>query len=146
MRHGRLLRLVKYMKKRKIWILLAILAIFFIWLFAGETNSDFATEALLEYHYGDTNISLKITDENDLAALKQILKGRPFGDSPSCGFSADISITMTNGRKSVMFCPANDGCRLLRVGGSGGYIKISDEARTRLNYVLEKYGMTFPCI
>ena len=111
-----------------------------------NVNSKFATEAKLEYHYNDTNISLTITDTDDFVILQNILAGRVFKDSPSCGFSVSISITMTNGQKSIVFCIANDGCPLLRIDETNKYLKISDDDRVVLNIILEKYGMIFPCI
>ena len=111
-----------------------------------KINTDFTTEVLLKYHYVDKDIFVKLTDESDILTMKQILSGYPFKDSPTCGFTTDISITMTNGSKSIVFCPACDGCPLLLINDSGKYIKISDEARKRLNEVLEKQGMTFPCV
>ena len=139
------------MNKSNKWILFASIGLIafialMVWWFSMDINSNFATEVFLEFHYEDISISVTITDENDILILKQILSGRPFRDSPSCGFSTAISITMTNGRKSIMFCPANDGCPLLRIGTSDRYIRISDEAKARLNEVLERYGMFFPCI
>lgn len=138
------------MKKTKILLSLLVviitLSMIIIWWFTMKINSDFATDVLLEYHYADKDISIKITDENDILALKQILTGRPFKDNPACGFTTDISITLTNGNKSITFCPANDGCPLLRIDDLGKYIKITDEARTRLNEVVGKYGMIFPCV
>ena len=134
------------------WILftligLIVLSIFCVLWFALKINSDFATEGLLEFHNDDTSISVTITDEVDVLILKQILNGRPFRNSSICPFSADISITMTNGKKSIVFCPANDGCPLLRIGNSGNKcIQITDEAKTKLHEVLEKYGMFFPCV
>ena len=139
------------MKKTRIWILLSVislsaLSIFCYRWFTMKIDSDFATKVFLEYHYVDKDISLEIADENDILTLKLILNGQPFQDSPACGFAMDISITMTNERKSITFCPACDGCSLLRIGDSNKYIKISDEARVSLNEILKKYGMTFPCI
>lgn len=139
------------MKKLKIWMLLSLvvlitLSIFCVRWFTMKINTDFATEVLLKYHYDDKDISVKLTNESDILTIKQILNGHPFKDSPACGFTTDISITMTNGRKSIVLCPACDGCPLLLVSDSGKYIKISDEARKRLNEVLEKYGVTFPCV
>ena len=140
------------MKKTNIWILLSLvgliaLSIFCVTRSTMEINSDFATETLLEFHYDDTSISVTITNEADVLILKQILSGRPFSNSSICPFSEDISITMTNGKKSIMFCPANDGCPLLRIGNSGKKcIQISDENNTKLHEILEKYGMFFPCI
>ena len=128
------------MKKAKLWIPLSLVALIalsilcFRW-FAMKNNSDFATEVSLEYHYVDKDISVKITDESDILKLIQILTGHPFKDTPACEFTTEISITMTNGSKSIVFCPANDGCPLLRIDDSGKYIKITDETRTKLNEV-----------
>ena len=139
------------MGKTIIWILLSVvgiivLSIFFYRWFVMSVSSDFATEVLLEYHYSDKDISLKITGEYDIQTLKEILKGRPFRDSPSCGFAIDVSITMTDGRKRIVFCPANDTCPLLRINSSERYIRITEEDKSRLYDVLEKYGMIFPCV
>jgi len=110
-------------------------------------NTDFASEALLEFHYFDTSISVTITDEDDLHLLKQLLNGRSYYRSGfSCPFSTDVSITMTNGRRSIMFCPAHDGCPLLRIGNSGRYLELSAESLAKFHGVLEKHGMFFPCI
>jgi len=126
--------------------IIIIFSLLYIWGFAMNVNSKFATEAKLEYHYNDTNISLTITDTDDFVILQNILAGRVFKDSPSCGFSVSISITMTNGQKSIVFCIANDGCPLLRIDETNKYLKISDDDRVVLNIILEKYGMIFPCI
>jgi len=140
------------MNKTIIWIILSVAGLITLsvisvrWL-TMRVNTDFATEALLEFHYGDINISVTITDEDDILMLKQILNGRAYyRGSLHCGFIEDISITMTSGRKSIMFCPANDGCQLLRVDTSCRYIEISYEANTQLHEILGKYGMIFPCI
>ena len=108
-----------------------------------KIHSDFATNVLLNYHYFDKDITLIITDENEIFRLKHILNGHLFTDYPSCGFTTNISITMTNGRKKIIFCPACDGCPLLRINDSNKYIKITDEERTQINEILEKYDITF---
>jgi hypothetical protein len=135
--------------RTRIFILgLIILSLLVGWWLLAKVNSDFATEALLEYgcYYRNEDISIKITDENDIRSLKEILRGHPFEDSPSCGFGG-ISITMTDGNKSIVFHPAGDGCRVLRIGNSYKYITIPDNAKTRLHEVLKKYGVSFPyCI
>jgi len=145
------------MKKTKMLILFIVFVIIFIsvgWWYTMMINTNFATEALLEFHYQavpgghnpDANISVVITDENDILALQEILRGRSVRSSFDCGFSIDISITMTNGRRSIMFCPANDGCPTLRIGNSNRYLTVSDEAIAILHEILEKYGAFFPCI
>ena len=64
------------MKKTRIWILLSaigliVLSVLCYRWFTVIINSDFAKEVLLEYHYGDKNISIMITDENDILILKK---------------------------------------------------------------------------
>jgi hypothetical protein len=125
---------------------LIVLSVVCVGWITMRINSDFATKVLLEYHYADKNISMEITDENDIFTLKQMLRGYSFKDNPSCGFTTDISINMTNDKKSVVFCPALDGCPLLRINDSNVYIKVSDDVRKELDAILSKYDMAFPCI
>ena len=139
------------MKKRKKWILipsavLIILSALYISWNRMIINTDFASEALLEFHLIDTSISVTITDEDDLQLLKQLLNGRSYyRGGLHCGFSSWVSITMTNGRRSIMFCPAHDSCPLLRIGNSCRYLELSAESLAKFHEVLEKYGMFFPC-
>ena len=123
-----------------------LIASFTIWWLRMGVSSGFATEVYLVYNYMEKKVSLKITNENDILVLKEVLKGRSFHDSPSCGFTMEVSIIMANGKKSIVFCPANDGCAILRINESGRYINISNEEQMRLYTILNKYGMKFPCI
>ena len=107
-------------------------------------DTSFATEITLKYHYIDKKIDLKITDENDIQVIKENLKGISYADNPSCGFSLDISITLSDGQKSIVLCPACDSCAIARIGDSSRYIKMKD--RKAFEAVLEKYGFLFPCV
>ena len=114
-----------------------------------RVTTNFATEALLEFHWPsiynpDVSISVIIVDENDIVLLQEILRGVSLRDTLHCGFSADISITMTNGKRSIMFCLANDGCPILRIDGSNRYIRITDEAVRKLHEVFMRYGAPPP--
>ena len=130
------------------------ISIISVWFIITRINTNFTTEALLEFHYTSvpqghnpsSSISVIVKDDSDILALREILKGHSFRDSPACGFTTDISITMTDGRKSIMFCPANDGCPILRIGDSNRYIRISEAQRDTLHKILERYGAFFPCI
>ena len=146
-----------FMKKAKMLILFIVLTITFIaiiWGFTMRINTDFSTEALLEFHYQavsggynqDTSISVVITDEKDILVLQEMLRGFSVIDTFPCGFSADISITMTNGRRGITFLPANDGCPILRVGDANRYIRVADDAIKKLHEIFERYGGFFPCI
>ncbi len=108
-------------------------------------DPSFATKATLRLHYIDQSIDMTMTD-GDLRALKEILRGRPFPDSPACGFGMDVSITLTDGQRSITYCPACDGDPFLRINESNRYLTISEEQRERLDKILKKYGMTFPCV
>jgi len=123
-----------------------IISLVIVWWFATRINTTFATKALLEFHHLDISISTTITDEHDISVLREILRGNSFSDSFPCNFTRRISITMTDGSRSIMFHPATDGCPILRLGDSDRYIRITEEARTRLNEVVAKYGMFFPAI
>ena len=127
-------------------ILLIGLGVFVLFsVYLPRINTGFATEGYVRYHYGNKAIDAQI-DDDDLAALKDILVGRPYTDNPSCGFDSDVSIRLTDGRKSIVFCPACDTCPKLRIGDSDRYISISKERKKRLYAILAKYGMVFPCI
>jgi len=126
--------------------ILIIALIFFVVTIRMKNYIDtsFATEVSLKYYYIDKEIDKVITDENDIRIIKENLKGVSYSDNPSCGFSLDISIKFSDGEKSITVCPACDSCSKARVEGSRRYIDIKD--RKALEDVLEKYGMTFPCV
>lgn len=125
-------------------ILIAGLANLFFICFP-RVDASFSTSASLRYHYAEKSVDMKVT-ESDLKDLKEILVGRSYPESPSCGFNADISITLTNGIKSITFCPACDTCSVIRIGNTNRYIGIRDDQRKRLDAILAKYGMLFPCV
>ena len=122
-----------------------VITVIVLWNVA-RVSASFATSAIIKYNYMGVYIEEVITDETELAELKNVLSGFAWTDSPSCGFSADISITFTDGNKELVLCPACDGDPIIRVGESDRYIGISDEARNGLDAIVEKYGMIFPCI
>ena len=135
------------------WLILAIvlitISISIGWWLTMRITTNFATEALLEFHWPsihnpDVSISAIIVDECDIVALQEILRGVSLRDTLHCGFSADISITMTNRERSIMFCLANDGCPILRINDSNRYIRITDEAIRRLHDIFKRYGAPPP--
>lgn len=100
----------------------------------------------LIYHYLDKQIDCAITDEQDIQALKSILNGIGAVDHPACGFSTDVAITFTKENQKITLCPATDGCRIVQVNDTNRYFKITDEERAQFDRIVEKYGMTFPCV
>jgi len=113
-----------------------------------RVDSSFATCAYVKFHYGDTKIDAKITNLDDIKALWEILHGFSYYEPgvPGCGYGDDVSITMTNGRRSITFCPACDACDGFRIGNSKWYIDVGSKQRRRFEAIVKKYGMTFPCI
>ncbi len=131
-------------------VIIVLIVAVFIWLAARgyyfpRVDAGFATSASLRFHYGSKAIDARITDANDLRVLKETLRGRIYPDNPSCGFTTDTSITLTDGRRSITFCPACDGDAPMRIGESQRYLEIPGRQRKRLDTVLSKYGMSFPC-
>lgn len=125
-------------------ILITGLVILFFICFP-RIDGEFATSASLRYHYAEKSIDTKVTD-SDLKDLKEILVGRSYPGNPDCGFDTDISITFSYGRKNITFCPACDTCSTIQIGNTNRYLRISDDQRKRLNVILAKYGMLFPCV
>jgi len=129
-------------------IMIGILMAVGIMLFSFQSRStaDFATDIIVKYKYEDHNVDAKIYDDTDIVALKSILNGKGYTDSPSCGFSVDVSITLSSNQKTVVLCPALDGCPIIKINETNKYFVISNEDRTKLDIILEKYGFKFPSI
>ena len=137
------------MKKKLICIFstfIAIVVIITIWKCFMRVDGNFATVVSIKYTYHDDDIDAIVTSEDDIEDIKKILKGTKYKDSPACGFSTDISITLSNDKESITFCPACDGCPMVRIDSSDYYIQISREQRNKLNEILKRYGMEFPCV
>lgn len=99
-----------------------------------------STSAKLSYIYNDKNISINLSmDESKL--LKDMFNGkRLYNDSPSCGFSENVSICFDN----LFFCIACDKCSIVKLNNK--YFKISESEQKSLINIFEKYGCFFPCI
>ena len=138
-------------KKRVILSLVIIIFIIGGFLLANfirkPVSTSFATGVILRYKYLDHDINEIITDLETIKELTGIMSGRVYTDNPSCGFTADISITFFNEEKTLMICPALDGDPIMRVGdNSNEYFKITDQARAELDIMLHRYGFKFPAV
>lgn len=133
------------MKYALVLMVVTLVALFLWNICFPRIDASYATRGYVRYHYGSKSIDVPVKGD-DLAVLKEILAGRSYKDSPSCGFDTDVSIKLTDGRHSVVFCPACDTCPKIRIGNSNRYISISRGQRKRLDAILAKYGMVFPCI
>jgi len=106
-------------------------------------DPSFATEARVRFDYGDRPIDVAVTDQGDLESLKEIAGGRAAKNCPACSFEY-ISITLTNGQKSITFWPACDGDPLIRVNDSDRYVRMSGRETQELHRILAKYGIELP--
>ena len=141
------------MNRKKIISIIFIVIIFALLLsiyrifFYNNINADFATDVYIRILDNDLNVStVSITDEDDIAELKRILRGNPFFDSPSCGFSRNVSVVMESEDERIVFSLALDGCPLIQINDSNKYIRISEEQRNILDRIFEEHGMIFPFI
>ena len=139
-----------YVKKKLVATIIFVFLIMIVSLFVlisikkNYIDTSIASEISLKYYYNDKKSNLVVTDKNDIKIIKESFKGISYKDTPSCGFSSNISIKLSNGKKEFIFCPACDGCSTARIGNSNKYVRIKD--RNALETVLEKYGFYFPCV
>src|SRR3989304_1127229 len=103
-------------------------------------NTSFATSA---YMKGGKETNGLVTDANDLKALKTILSGFAYKDSPACMFDTDVSVTLTNGRKNITFCPAFCADPLVEIDQTGKYLHMSQNQRRALDRTGKESGLVF---
>jgi hypothetical protein len=111
-------------------------------------NLDFSEEITIHYQYANKNINTKITYENDFAELINICKGVAINDFsiPSCGFGTVEIIFEGNGKRIVLY-PACDKCSTMRIGEQDQFFySLSEADRDKLEEILLKYDVTFPCV
>jgi len=130
---------------------LVLLGVYLLFSF-NRIDTDFATEATLRFSVRDdvtgifTNHEFSITAEADIIALQEIFRGRTRRDIPACGFVNSVSITMYGEGRSITFCPALDGCPIIRINDSERFINISYSQRAILDDIFARFGFTFPAI
>lgn len=77
----------------------------------------------------------------DSEKLREILYGKGLHyDNPSCGFREEVSVSFGTDK----FMPANDGDGIVQ--NNGKYLNLSDEETEEFHEILEKYGVSFPCL
>lgn len=135
------------MRKKK-WIL-PIIALLSVWtvffaVCSRLTNMNFITDGEAVY-MTDKEYNCIPLSEQDLADVVKLLDGRfLYHDTPSCGFSAEVSIRFNNGTET--FCIARDMCPILYWKNREMYIKLTEQNAQTLRKILRGYGMQFPCI
>jgi hypothetical protein len=111
-----------------------------------RVDTSFATSASMRDHYDGKTIDAVVTDAKALQSLKSVLAGYAYSglDHPACMFDDSISVTLTNGRRSMTFCPAFCGDPLVEINGTGKYLHMSDKQRKALDGICKRYGVVFP--
>lgn len=129
-------------------VAVAIVIVILLGINSLRVDPSFATQARVKFYYVGKHIDTTITDPDDIKALKEILRGWKYPETgiPCCGYVDTTSITLTDGRRSITFCPACDTCACFRIGNSNWYIDVSEKQRKRFEAIVRKYGMTFPCV
>ena len=108
-----------------------------------KTNMEFAKEAEVCFIYGEVVVSENL-DDKEVEMLKEIFDDkRMYKDTPSCGFSGDISVRFN---QSQTFCVARDTCPIVYWVEEDRYITLTEEEKLLLYDLLEPYGFEFPCI
>lgn len=108
-----------------------------------KTNMEFVKEAEVCFIYGEVTTSQYLED-NEVETLKEIFGDkRMYKDTPSCGFSEDISVRFN---QSQTFCIARDSCPIVYWMEEDRYIRLTEEEKVLLYNLLEPYGFEFPCV
>ena len=131
---------LKIKRKKALFIILGIVAVAFVLnlfhVFNFFSCNPFANHAQIRF-YDD----IKAVDDEDSARLRELLYGKPLHyDSPSCGFGEEVSVSFGGD----MFMPARDGDE--SVENNGKYLTLTDTENEEFHEILEKYGVTFPCV
>ena len=125
-------------------IFIVLCTVLFIVFFSiGRTNMDFAEHASVIFTYSEKEIDSTIKQE-DFETIKKIFGNKKlYKDSPSCGFSEDVSVKFND---SQVFCIARDTCPIIYIKEKDKYFRITEEEKNELYEILETYGFTFPCV
>ncbi len=110
---------------------------------ANRVDIEFAQEAEVCFINGTTSAESRLSDI-ELAAIKAIFNRKKlFKDSPSCGFSEEVSIKFN---QAQTFCIARDACPIIYWKEKDMYFKLSEEEKAELYKILESYDFYFPCV
>ncbi|MDR0916330.1 MAG: hypothetical protein LBN02_03985 [Oscillospiraceae bacterium] len=106
----------------------------------------FADAVELTYIYDQKSLESVAVDGDDAVILRRLIHGIRYKDSPSCGFTRDISIRFSDGDREITLYPALDGDPIFQIGDSDYYINITEKSKVKVDAVLAKYGFTFPAV
>lgn len=120
--------------------IIAVVAVIFVLnlfhVFNIFSCNPFANQAQVRFYD-----EIEPVNEEDSVRLRELLYGKPLHyDSPSCGFGEEVSVSFGGD----MFMPARDGDE--SVENNGKYLTLTDTENEEFHEILEKYGVTFPCV
>lgn len=132
---------------KKIFVIFILLAIVLVplYLLFGipvRVNTSFATKVLLKQHYNGQKLDVVVTDAKDVKAMRDLFSGwATTTDSASAFYTDYTSVTLTNGRKDIVFYPCFGGDPRINIGGTDKYQQLSDKQKKTLDSILKKYGI-----
>lgn len=139
---------LKVIAKKKLFIIILFIIAFSIicgtvYLRADGNEVKSIKSAVVHFEYETTDVSQSLTkDETEI--LKEIFADKKlYKDSPSCGFSENISVELDG---SQTFCIACDTCPIIYLKEKDKCFRISENEKDRLYNLLRPYGAFFPCV
>jgi hypothetical protein len=120
----------------------------FLWFVTGgkitRVDTSFATSASLRYHYNDKTLDAKVTDPKEVAILRDMLSGFACEEVMACGFTDNVSVTLSGHAKSIMFLPALSGDPIFAVDGSWQLRHVSAKQKRAFDRIWKRHGLIFP--
>ncbi len=132
------------MKKSIIFIV--VIAIIFIVVhcfFIKRVETSRFSKGKVVFKYDKTDVYEPLAIE-DVELLKELIENKYlYKDSPSCGFSENISVVF---EETEVFSIACDGCPIVYYQNKDRYFKLSKAENEELKTILLKYNFSFPCL
>jgi hypothetical protein len=86
----------------------------------------------------DENITVTITNSDDVELIAKLLNKRSYKDTPSCPFGYAEIVVWKNSKKTSIF-PATDSCHNFKIDNR--YFQVSNSEWEILMETLRKYGV-----
>jgi len=108
-------------------------------------DTSFATEVTMKDHWNKRKLDVTVTDPNDIKALKEIFSKCAYTTTiPACMLTEEVSITLTNGKKSIIFCPSFCKDNFVAIGYSNKFLFIPAKQNKEMHRICNKYGLFIP--